>query len=218
MQTGGQEASMARKRPAETDAESLEEGASETAEADSNKSVPLKRKAEGDPSDSEMEDSAMNSLAELWHGEDDPDGEVGLLILEQRDRYVARVHGTGGDKPVCVEPKTPFPHDECGWDYIDDTKGKLLNNTLVEKASVEEISDIRELGVWEVVDRPTPTRGTKTNSFYRSRLVAQENKRQAELSFVTASPPLEALRSLLICATSEERGALICAKTEEFSQ
>ena len=38
--------------------------------------------------------------------------------------------------------------------YIDDTSGKLLNNTLVEKARAQEISVIRELGVWEVVDRP----------------------------------------------------------------
>ena len=72
MQTGGQEASVARKRPAETDAERLEERAAETAETDSDKRIALKRKAEGDPSDSEMEDSAMNSLAELWHKEDDP--------------------------------------------------------------------------------------------------------------------------------------------------
>ena len=65
----------------------------------------MKRKAEGDTSDSEMEDSAMNSLAELWHKEDDPDGEVDLLIVQQRDRCV---HETGADKPVCGNPKTPF--------------------------------------------------------------------------------------------------------------
>ena len=64
----------------------------------------------------------MNSLAELWHREDDLDGEVDLLILQQRDRYVASVHETGGDKASGrEEPKTPFPYDECGWDYIDDT-------------------------------------------------------------------------------------------------
>ena len=96
----------------------------------------------------------MNSLAELWHREDDPDSDVDLLIFQQRDRYVASVHETSGDKPVCEEPKAPFSHDECGWDYIEDTSGKLLNNTLVEKARAEEISVIRELGVWEVVDRP----------------------------------------------------------------
>ena len=59
MQKGGQEASVAHKRPAETDSERMEEGAAETAEVDSDKRIALKRKAEGDPSDSEMEDSVM---------------------------------------------------------------------------------------------------------------------------------------------------------------
>ena len=75
----------------------------------------------------------MNSLAELWHREDDPDGEVHMLIVQQRDRFVASVHETGTDEPVCEEPKTPCPHDECGWDFFYDTSGKLLN-TLVENA------------------------------------------------------------------------------------
>ena len=66
----------------------------------------------------------------------------------------ASLHETGAEKPVCEKPKTPFPHDECGWDYIDDTSGKLHNNTRVEKTRADEISVIRELGVWEVVDRP----------------------------------------------------------------
>ena len=39
MQTGAQEASVARKRRAEIDAERLEEGAAETAEADSDKRI-----------------------------------------------------------------------------------------------------------------------------------------------------------------------------------
>ena len=174
----------------------------------------LKRKAENDPSDSEVEVSAMNSLSELWHREDDPDSEVDLLIFQQRDRYVASVHETGGDKPVCEEPKTPFPYNECGWDYIDDTSGKLLNNTLVEKARAEEISVIRELGVWKVVDRSHDEvvfgtrwvdiiKGDEHKPFYRSRLVVQEYKRQADWSFFTATPPLVALRSLLICATPQ---------------
>ena len=125
---------MKRKRSAEIDAERLEEEIAETAKADADKRIASKRKAENDPSDPEVEDSAMNSLADLWH---------------RRDRYVASVRETGGDKPLCEEPKTPFPYDECCWDYIDDTSGKLLNNTLVEKARAEEISVIRELGVWE---------------------------------------------------------------------
>ena len=68
MQTGGQEAPVTRKRSAETDAERLEEEAAETAEADSDKRIAWKRKAEGDPSDMEVEDFVMNSLTELWQG------------------------------------------------------------------------------------------------------------------------------------------------------
>ena len=83
MQTGGgQEAPVTRKRPAETDAERLAEEAAETANADANKRVASKRKAENDPSDSEVEDSAMNSLAELSHREDDLGSEVHLLLFK----------------------------------------------------------------------------------------------------------------------------------------
>ena len=121
----------------------------------------------------------MNSLAELWHRDDDPHSEVDLLIFQQRDRYVASVHETGGEKRVCEEPKTPFPYDECGWDHIDDMSGKLLNNTIVEKARAQEISVIREVGVSEVVDRPRDevlfgtrwvdiNKGDEHKSFYRS--------------------------------------------------
>ena len=64
MQTGGQEAPVTRKRSAETDAERLEEETAETAKADADKRTALKRKAENDPSDSEVEDSVMHSLAD----------------------------------------------------------------------------------------------------------------------------------------------------------
>ena len=56
---------MTRKRSVEVDAERLEEGAAETAEIEFDRRTALKRKAEGDPSDSEMEDSAINSFAEF---------------------------------------------------------------------------------------------------------------------------------------------------------
>ena len=48
MQTGGQEAPVTRKRSAETDAERLEEETAETANADADKRIALKRKAEND--------------------------------------------------------------------------------------------------------------------------------------------------------------------------
>ena len=85
----------------------------------------------------------------------------------------------------CVGSPRHLSHTRnAGWNYIDDTSGKLLNSTLVEKARVEEISVIRELGVWEVVDRPRDevvfgTRWVDINKdgeyepFCRSRLVAE---------------------------------------------
>ena len=53
-----------------------------------------------------------------------------------------------------MKTQDTFPIRRVRLDYTDDTSGKLLNNTLVEKARAEEISVIREPGVWEVVDRP----------------------------------------------------------------
>ena len=116
----------------------------------------------------------------------------------------------------CVKSPRHLSHTvQCGWDFIDDTSGKLLNNTRVEKARTEDISVIRELGVLKVVDRACDevvfgTRWVDINKsdehkpFYRSRLVVQEYKGQADWSLFTAIPPLETLRSLLICATIDE--------------
>ena len=117
------------------------------------------------------------------------------------------MHKTSGDKLVCEEFKTPFPYDERGWDYIDGTGGKLLNNTLVEKARAGEISVTREIGVWEVVDTYRDkvvfgtrwvdiNKGDEHRPFCRSRL--EEFKRQADCSFFAASPPLRALRSFFV--------------------
>ena len=76
------------------------------------------------------------------------------MRLAATSQFVRAQDDTGGDKPVCEEPKTPFPNDECGKDYIDETRSKLLTNIFVKKARAKEISVIRELGAWEMVDRP----------------------------------------------------------------
>ena len=134
MRAGSQETPEARTtRLAETDAERVEEEA--TSAEVSERRLALKRKAENELYDSgnpEVEDSVMISLTNVRHRDNDPDDEVDLPILKQRDCNVASVHETGSNKPVCQEPKTAFPSAECGWDYFDDTRGKLLNNTLVE--------------------------------------------------------------------------------------
>ena len=72
---------MTRKRSAEFDAERLQEETAELQRPMLTNVNALKRKAENDPSDSEVEDSAMNSLAELWHREDEPDRELDFAHL-----------------------------------------------------------------------------------------------------------------------------------------
>ena len=123
-----------------------------------------------------------------------PDGEVDLHILQQRDRYLTSVHETGADKPVCEEPKTPFPYDECGWGCIDDTSGKLLNNTHLPRR--QELRNYRSF-VNLVSGKLSPhhdevvfgtrqvdiNKGEENKPFYRSRLVVQEYKHRAEWSF-----------------------------------
>ena len=53
------------------------------------KRTTLKRKAEGDPSDSDVEGSA---LAKWWHKESAPNDDVDLFIFGHRDHYAASVH------------------------------------------------------------------------------------------------------------------------------
>ena len=151
----------------------------------------------------------MNLLAKSWHRENDTDDEVHLLILQQRDCHVASVHETGGDEPVCEEPKTPFHvMNAVGTTLI--TSGKLLNNT--QKAKAEEISVIRELGVWEVTDGPYDevvfgtrwvdiNKGDETTPFYRSRSCKSMSVKQTGHF---SQLHLESLRRLLICATIDE--------------
>ena len=98
------------------------------------------------------------------------------------------------------------------------TRAANCSTTLL--SSKQELRKFRSFvslvsGIWEVVDRPRDevvfgTRWVGINKddenkpFYRSRLVVQEHKRQADWSFFTATPPPEVLRSLFICTTVEE--------------
>ena len=100
-------------------------------------------------------------------------------------------------------PRHFFPFDFFGWDYIDDTSGKLLNHTLVEKARDEEISVIQELGVWEVVDKPrdevvraglTSSKETRPNRSTADEWSSKNTNVKQTGHFSTAVPPLEALQ------------------------
>ena len=90
--------------------------------------------------------------------------------------------------------------------------GKQLNNTLVEKAKAEEISVIRELGAWEVIDRPYDevvfgtmwvdiNKGDETKPFHRCRSCKSKSVKQTGHF---SQLHLESLRRLLICATIHE--------------
>ena len=96
---------MTRKRSVEADAERLEEEVP-SAEADSDRRLARKPKVKGDHNDSEVENTVMT---ELWRQNDDTDNEIDLLICQQRDQYVASVHETGADKPVCETTQDTFP-------------------------------------------------------------------------------------------------------------
>ena len=157
-----------------------------SAQADSERCLALKRKAEGDPNDSGVEDSVMNSLAEMWREDTDPDSEIDLLIFQQRDRYVASVHDTGTDKLVCEEPKTPFPYDKFGWDHIDDTSGKLLGTLSTDPVVRSRL----------VRNGLTSTRVMKTNHSTAVEWSCKNTNVKLTGQFFTATLPLEALRSL----------------------
>ena len=92
----------------------------------------LKRKAEGDPHDSEVENTEMDSLVESWRENNDPNDEIDLLICQQRNQYVASAHETGTDRPVCEEPKTPFPYDEVDG-ITSTTRAASCSTTLLSK-------------------------------------------------------------------------------------
>ena len=79
----------------------------------SERRLALKRKAEGDLN-LEVEGVLDESLAKLWHRENDPDDEVALLIFATA--WIATLCMKLVVTKRCVKgPKTPFPYDECGW-------------------------------------------------------------------------------------------------------
>ena len=107
--------------------------------------------------------------------------------------------------------------------FYDDLTGKELPAEGVKAARAEEVSVIRQMGVWEVIPRPANekvigtrwvdiNKGDSAHLKLRSRLVAQELKRargpqqpedQSTWSdFFAAMPPLSSLRALFTFATT----------------
>ena len=105
------------------------------------------------------------------------------------------------------------------WDqYYDDVSGKWLNTELVESARREEMQVFAEHKVYSKVPieecrRVTSkepvgskwidiNKGDSANPEYRSRLVAQEIKRDVRDDLFAATPPLEAKKALFSLAAS----------------
>jgi len=108
------------------------------------------------------------------------------------------------------------------WEYWGDLSGKALDSRLVNKARAEEMREFKKYNVYEKVPieecwantgkDPIGTRwvdvnkGDEVNPEYRSRLVAQEIKRDKREDLFAATPPLEAKKMLMSMAVTEEIG------------
>ena len=103
--------------------------------------------------------------------------------------------------------------------YWDDLSGKELSPRLVKEARMEEMREVNKHNVyikvpieecWANTGRdPIGTRwvdvnkGDDVNPEYRSRLVAQEIKRDTREDLFAATPPLEAKKMLMSMAVAE---------------
>ena len=128
----------------------------------------------------------------------------GILILE-RDEDVGRVYYL----------------DSYG-DNWDETTHRKLPKAEVEKARLEELRQVYNHNVYtkvplqqcidETGQMPITVRwldvnkGDEENPEYRSRLVAQEIKRDKREGLIAATPPLEANKMLLSMAVTEGMG------------
>ena len=106
--------------------------------------------------------------------------------------------------------------------FYDDITGAKVETDLVITARAEEMAEFRKHGVYKLVKLeeclrvtgkpPVGVRwvdinkGDDVNPEYRSRLVAQELKRDRSLELFAATPPLEALKLLLSRAVTDVVG------------
>ena len=122
-----------------------------------------------------------------------------------------------------ILPVPPCEEDEeklmAAW---DDVTGEELDPEEVEKARAEEVQFYKSRKVYTKVPKsqcwkrtgkaPIPVRwidhnkGDKTRPNYRSRLVAKDIKKDARPDLYAATPPLEALKTILALAAKGKKG------------
>ena len=180
-----------------------------------------KRKSE-DPGDQERselrpaEDRAEASKRKAA----DTEGMIETIIAEERKSWIDSLEGV--EQPTC-DLVDGLVEEILAETFYDDLTGKELPAEGVKAARAEEVSVIRQMGVWEVIPRPANekvigtrwvdiNKGDSAHLKLRSRLVAQELKRargpqqpedQSTWSdFFAAMPPLSSLRALFTLATT----------------
>ena len=180
-----------------------------------------KRKSE-DPGDQERselrpaEDRAEASKRKAA----DTEGMIETIIAEERKSWIESLEGV--EQPTC-DLVDGLVEEILAETFYDDLTGKELPAEGVKAARAEEVSVIRQMGVWEIIPRPANekvigtrwvdiNKGDSAHLKLRSRLVAQELKRargpqqpedQSTWSdFFAAMPPLSSLRALNTLATT----------------
>ena len=138
-------------------------------------------------------------------------------------KKLVRKKNTNGEQ-IAIELNTAM-HDE-GECYWDDSKGGWIDPVLVRQARAEEMRYVRSHGVYERVSRqecwdvtgkaPVKTRWVDTDKGsagkpnVRSRWVAQDFRREARPDLYAATPPLEAVKTLVsMAASGKGRGNVV---------
>ena len=140
------------------------------------------------------------------------------MELDAADQFMAKVDGDCS--AVEINELWADPVDD-GKRYWDDISGKVLDSELVKEARAAEIKEAVRMGVWETVPRarcfsetgkpPVGTRwvdvnkGDDSQPKVRSRLVAQEIKRDSDYELFVATPPIEYIKYLVSRTASTQR-------------
>ena len=182
-----------------------------------------KRKSE-DPGDQERSElRPANDRAEASKRKaEDVEGMIETLIADERKAWTKSLERI--EQPTC-DLVDGLVEEVLAETFYDDLTGKELPAEGVRAARAEELSVIRQMGVWETIPRPANekvigtrwvdvNKGDSARLKLRSRLVAQELKRargpqqpedQSTWSdFFAAMPPLSSLRALFTLASTRQ--------------
>ena len=119
--------------------------------------------------------------------------------------------------------------------YWDDVSGKTLSAELVQAARAEEIKEATAMGVWVKVPRaeaftvtgrpPVGTRWVDTNKGdekmpkVRSRIVAQELRRESDFNLFVATPPIEFVKYIVSrVASGQDKKEKSCLMVQDIGK